>query len=82
MILETREELLKQLTESWNILIDTDAKLEDAIDHLMQLRKDIRNMKRASDDQGPVRGAARVDATSILGTRADTQTDRVSRLPT
>ena len=70
MILETKEELMKQLTDTWNVLIQVDAKLEDTVDYLSQLRKDIRNMKREqTHDQGPVRGATPVGATKWVGPR-------------
>lgn len=46
MVLETKDELMKQLTDTWNILIQVDARLEDTVEYLEQLRKDIRNMKR------------------------------------
>ena len=82
MILETKEELMKQLTDTWNVLIQVDAKLEDTVDYLSQLRKDIRNMKRDQQhDQGPVRGATGLGAAERVDTRPAAETKYVLRVP-
>lgn len=82
MILETREQLQRQLTDSWNILVEVDAALEDAVDALNKARKDIKRITREHHDQTGVRGAVRMGTTEQMGTRTEAQALNVRGVPT
>lgn len=81
MIVETKEELSRQLTESWNKLMEIDTVLEDAAEAIAQLHKDVRRMIQRHNDQTTVRGADGVGTTSGLESRTDIEANAVHRLP-
>jgi hypothetical protein len=69
MVLGSKEDLMQQLTQTWDILLQVDAKLEDTIDFLQGFRKNIRNLKQEPNDKTTVRGTARMGASTGMGTR-------------
>jgi len=79
MIVETKEELLRQLTEAWYKLGEVDAILEKAADDIAELHKSIRTMIR-NNDKTTVRGTNGVDATSGLESRRDIEANAVHRV--
>ena len=81
MIHETKEQLLKELETSWNFLLKVDSYLEDAIEGLDKMRRNIRNLRRGPHDETPVYRAGRVDASSGVGTGSSTQAPVVPRVP-
>jgi len=80
VIIETKEELARQLTEAWYKLGEVDAILEKAADDIAELHKDIRAMIRHHNDKTAVRGTDGVDTTGGLAARADIEANAVHRV--
>ena len=80
MIVESKEELVHQLTETWNKLMEVDRILEEAAEAMTDLHKDIRTMIRQHNEQTEVRGAVRVAAPRELVTGVDIEDSAVHRV--
>lgn len=76
--METREQLQRQLTDAWDILIQVDATLEDTVDALIAARKDIKRITKEHHDKTTVRGSVRVEPTSGVGAGSAAKAEFVS----
>jgi hypothetical protein len=81
MIIETKEQLVKQLTEAWEIIRRCDEALEHAAHTIASTHKNLRQyVRQVNSDQGAVRGEAGVDSTSGVGAGSEAQTGNVHRV--
>ncbi len=80
MVTETYDSLLKQLNETWDLLLNVDHILETAIERLTELRKDLRQMKR-DHDETTVRRPVGMGASTGVGAGSAEETGRVQAMP-
>ena len=80
MISESKEELVQQLTTTWEKLMEVDRVLEEAADAIAELHKDVRTMIRQHDKQTTVRGADGVGASTGMAARSDVEANAVHRV--
>lgn len=80
MIIETKEELLSQLTDAWSKLAEIDRVLEEAADSFADLHKSVRAMIRHNNDQTAVRGTNGVATSSRVAAESDIEANAVHRV--
>lgn len=70
MILETKEELVKQLSQAWEIIRVSDEALEKAINACSAARTALRNYTKRVHDTTDVRGSQGVGTPYVLEPRS------------
>lgn len=81
MIIETKEELVQQIAEDWDILQHVDADLEVAAAIITDLHKDFRRYMKGRGDTTRVRGAA-LGASAGMGAGTQEEDTGVRGVPT
>ncbi len=80
VILETKEQLVQQLSEAWQIISQADAMLEHAIDSLKAAHTDLRRFSRQRNDERGVSTGTRVESTPESHTGTTTKAQGMRRL--
>src|SRR5690348_4047805 len=81
MILESKEQLMKQLMDAWEIIRGCDEALDVAQDKLANAHKNLRQYIRQHNDEGTVHRQDGVDSARGMGTRTETEAANVHRMP-
>lgn len=81
LILESKEELLKQLTEAWQIITQADEALEQAAQRIQQAHTNLRNFSRGLHDAGTIHRQDGTHASSTMATEKSHQTRLVQTMP-
>ena len=81
MILESKEELLRQITQDWELLVQADSAFEKAITELTETHKDIRRAIMSRNDKATVRGVDGMDTTRSMDTRDSEEARSVHGVP-
>lgn len=82
VITETREQLVQQLNDAWNIITQADEALTTALDALQTAHTNLRNFTRSRNGQTDLDGASRMDTTGSMETRPSQETRKLRRMPT
>jgi len=80
VIIETKEELVAQIQDAWEIIGKADEALESAKQALTEAHANLRQCSKAHHDTTAVQRHSGVDATSRVGTRTATKTSGMRRL--
>lgn len=81
VILETKEQLVKQIHDTWEIIMQADVALERSLEALKEAHTNLRRFsRRYNHDQAGVGAGARVESTTRTHTRATTEAKFVSGL--
>lgn len=80
MIIETKEQLAAQLSETWDKLMEIDTVLEDAADEIARVHKNVRRMIQQHNEQTTVRGTNGVATPRELLTGSQIEDSAVHRV--
>lgn len=81
VILETKEQLVKQIEEAWQIITQADEALDNAKQALTAAHTNLRNFTRRLNDTSAVCGSTRVGASCGLVAGSPAEASNVRRMP-